>query len=115
MRIRELSMTACATALLLAAATSPAGAAATAGGSAVATTGAPGTVLTLPTANIYPGSLVVDSRHHHIFVSARQATTPYAAEVLVLDARGHLVDTINAGGVAALVLSPDGRTAYATG
>lgn len=115
MRIRKLSITACTALLLLAASVSPAGAAAVTGTSAVVPTSAPGTVLTLPAANIYAGGLVVDSRHHHIFVSARQPTVPYAAEVLVLDTRGRLVDTITAGGVGALVLSPDGRTVYASG
>jgi hypothetical protein len=115
MRFRVRSTTACAAAFLFAASISSAGAASAAGTSAVATTGAPGTVLNLPTASVYPNGLVIDSRHHHIFVTARQATAPYAAEVLVLNMQGHLVDTIAAGGVGALVLSPDGRTVYASG
>lgn len=101
--------------VILAASVSSAGAASVTGTSEVATTSAPGTVLTLPAANIDVSGPVVDGRQHHIFVSARQSTAPYGAEVLVLDMQGHLVGTITAGGEGALVLSPDGRTVYASG
>lgn len=114
MRTRALfSASTCTAALVLAASVASGGAAFAA--AAPVATGAPGTVLNLPTGNVYPGSVVVDSTHHHLFVSARQATAPYAAEVLVLDMKGHLVDTVAASGVGAMVLSPDGRTVYASG
>lgn len=113
MRVRKLSTVGCAAAVFIAAIMSSAGAASAAETPAVATISAPGSVLSVPGA--YPGAPVVDSRHHHIFVSARQATAPYTSEVLVFDMRGHLVDTITAGGVGAIALSPDGRTVYASG
>lgn len=110
MRVRKLSIAGCAAVLI---AMSSAGAASAAERPAVATVGAPGSVLSVPGA--YPGAPVVDSRHQHIFVSAREKTAPYTSEVLVFDMRGHLVDTITAGGIGALALSPDGRTVYASG